>query len=351
MNRPHRTTIEKIANPKNAHIIDEFKRLHIYLQNKMLKETDPQKLSILRFKISSTEKTIKILSKLTIRIKDSDDLKNIPGIGEGTRTRVQEILDDGKLSEIKGVTKKVVQNADVIMALQSVINIGESLARKLASNGVTSVEDLKIRIKRGEIKVNDKVMLGLKYFGTAEPIPREEVKKIRDLLIKELAKVNKKCEGQVCGSFRRGRHFSNDVDFLFVHPDVEKTEDSDLLQKFIEQLHKKGYIVDSLTDGNPTTKFMGFFRMNGKSKVRRIDIRFLPYRSLPAATLYFTGPGDFNQKMRQNAKRKGYILNEYGLYRKKGTELRRVVTNSEKDIFRILDMEWLTPKERDTAKI
>jgi DNA polymerase/3'-5' exonuclease PolX len=261
-------------------------------------------------------------------------------------------LEDGKLSEIKGVTQKVVENADVIRELQSVINIGESLAKKLAAKGVKSIIDLKKRIKSGEIEVSDKVLLGLKYVGTASPIPRDEVKEIRKVLLEELANMDKKCIGHVCGSFRRGRLFSNDVDFLFVHPDIEDTDNSDLLNKFVKRLQRNGYLVDSLTDGDLTTKYMGFFKLDKKAKVRRIDIRFLPYKSLPTAVLYFTGSGDFNVQMRNKAKRLGFLLNEYGLYRKnKAGEWRRVIIRSEKDVFRILDIEWAEPNERDTAKI
>lgn len=354
--RPHRTTSkgDAVANVKNNLIIAEFQRLRIYLQTKLAKETDAQAANVLRFKIRSIEKSIKVLRGIKTRIKSGDDLKGIPGVGEGTRSRVQEIIDTGKLREIKGVTKKVVENADIVRELQAVINIGESLAKKLAAKGVKNVVDLKKKVKSGEIEVGDKVLLGLKYVGTASPIPRDEVKEIRKVLLKELAKVDKKCIGEVCGSFRRGRLFSNDVDFLFVHPDIEDTDESDLLNRYVARLKQKGYLIDDLTDGDVTTKYMGFFRMDGKGKVRRVDIRFLPFRSLPTATLYFTGPGDFNVKMRNKARRKGYMLNEYGLYRKSktdGNEWRRVVVRSEEDVFRILGIDWAKPKDRDLAKV
>jgi len=352
--RPHRGGRSKSTGStgKNKAIIAEFNRLMIYFQNKLTRETDPQKLNVLRFKIRSLEKSIKIIAGIAERIRASEDLDGIPGIGAGTKSRVDEILETGKLSEIKGVNKKAVANAEVVRELQTVINIGESLAHKLAGKGVKSVTDLKKKVKNGEIEVSDKVLMGLKYVGTASPIPRDEVKEIRKILLTELAKLDKKCQGFVCGSFRRGRLFSNDVDFLFVHPDVEDDEQSDLLNRYVAQLKRKGYLVDDLTDsGDLTTKYMGFFRKDKDSKVRRIDIRFLPYRSLPTAILYFTGPGDFNQKMRSKAKQDGYMLNEYGLFRKKGAKMQRMVVKSEKDVFRILGIKWAEPDERDTATI
>jgi DNA polymerase beta len=334
-------------------MIEEFHRLLIYMQNKLTRETDPQKASIYRFKIKSIGVAIAALGKLKKRIRKVSDVDGIPGIGTGTKSRIEEILKTGKLSEIKGVSKTAVHNADAVRELLSVINIGEALAKKLVAQGVKSVADLQRKVASGKIKVGEKVKIGLKYAGTAAPIPRAEIDQIKRLLLRELAGVDKRLIGQICGSYRRGRSFSNDVDFLFIHPDIEDSESSDLLERFIERLQRRGYVVDSLTGSDVKTKFMGFFRLNKNGKIRRIDIRFLPARSFPTAELYFTGPGPFNQKMRSIAKRKGYKLNEYGLYRhdKVTDDWRRVAVKSEKDVFRALDIEYLTPEERDTAQL
>ena len=70
-------------------------------------------------------------------------------------------------------------------------------------------------------------------------------------------------------------------------------------------------IVDDLTDTDNGTKYMGFSKLPRK-KVRRIDIRFVPFDYYPAALLYFTGSYELNTQMRQVAKSMGYKLNEYG---------------------------------------
>jgi DNA polymerase/3'-5' exonuclease PolX len=104
-----------------------------------------------------------------------------------------------------------------------------------------------------------------------------------------------------------------------------------------------------------------------QSKIRRIDVRFLPYRSLPTALLYFTGPGDFNQKMRMIAKKKGYKLNEYGLYKESDAKIKngsvskkekngvdtvgQIKVTTEADVFKILGLKYLPPEERLTDKL
>ena len=96
---------------------------------------------------------------------------------------------------------------------------------------------------------------------------------------------------------------------------------------------------------NIKTKYMGFgmFKSLGLNKIRRIDIRLIPMVSYWPALLYFTGSYDLNQTMRLNAKKLGYKLNEYGLYNEKGKMFK---VNSEKDIFDLLGMEYITPDKR-----
>ena len=86
---------------------------------------------------------------------------------------------------------------------------------------------------------------------------------------------------------------------------------------------------------------MGFCKLKNK-EVRRIDIRFVPFQSYYSALLYFTGSYQLNQEMRQIAKKLGYKLNEYGLYKNK----KLIKVNSEKDIFDKLKMKYKEPKYR-----
>ena len=88
-----------------------------------------------------------------------------------------------------------------------------------------------------------------------------------------------------------------------------------------------------------------------KSKGRRIDIRFIPYESKPAAILYFTGAGNFNKYMRTEALKKGYTINEYGIYttKKDNRKLikdKLIPTKDEKEIFELVGMNYLEPKDR-----
>ena len=146
---------------------------------------------------------------------------------------------------------------------------------------------------------------------------------------------------------------SNDIDVLITHKNVKTNKEyeklgTNYLNEFVEFLKKKKMIVDDLTDTNNLTKYMGFSRLPRKS-IRRIDIRFVPYKSYHSALLYFTGSYELNTQMRQIAKSLGYKLNEYGLFKIKedgSISTRMTKVNSEKDIFKKLKLDYIEPKER-----
>ena len=92
---------------------------------------------------------------------------------------------------------------------------------------------------------------------------------------------------------------------------------------------------------------MGFCRYEKKNY--RIDIRLVPLESYYSALVYFTGSYQLNTKMRSIAKKLGYKLNEYGLF-KRNIDVEYpdpIILNSEKDLFDILKIEYLEVEQRN----
>ena len=197
--------------------------------------------------------------------------------------------------------------------------------------------------------------MGIKYYGIyKQNIPRAEIFEYDLLIHKIFEHIDKQLIGVICGSYRRLAKESNDIDLLIVHPNIKtinQVHQTNLLYKIVEQLKKENIIIDSLTDPDTTTKFMGFCQLKNKNKhindIRRIDIRFMPYESYYSALLYFTGSGEFNRKMRLLAIQLNYKLNEYGLYKiMNNDKYKKLEIKSEKDIFDYLGMEYLEPPFR-----
>ena len=131
--------------------------------------------------------------------------------------------------------------------------------------------------------------------------------------------MNKELKYMICGSYRRGQSNSGDIDVLVTHPKLKEEQDIKenakyILIEIVMKLTKVRFLVDHLTVGGET-KYMGMCKIPQSDYARRIDIRFVPFNSFSAATLYFTGSKNLNQIMRELAIKKGYKLNEYGLYK------------------------------------
>jgi DNA polymerase/3'-5' exonuclease PolX len=350
-----------VRNKSNEELANEFslliKQIQYDINNNNIPSKDKTKY---QFKIRHFKNALRIIKQFPNEITNGTDLKNISGIGKGTIDRINEFLTNNKLSEIN--TSKIIKvkkDLSILDNLSKVINIGPKIAKQLVDKyNIKSVKELKDRIKKGDIEVNDKIQMGLKYYGIIkENIPRNEIDKYYDIFRNEI----KTIDGYnslgiiltIAGSYRRQKNTSNDIDILIsaekiVNKKDYKKLDRNILTEFLVQLKKVKILVDNLTDFNNNTKYMGFSKLPRKP-VRRVDVRFVLYESYHTALLYFTGSYQLNKDMRVLAKKKGYKLNEYGLYKIKkdgSVSSRKSKIKSEKDIFKKLNMDYLEPNQR-----
>lgn len=345
---------QNIVNLDNIKIINEFdlliKDIEYKINNNLIDDIGKYKFKLKHFKNS-----LKIIKKFPKKIKKGEDLKDYDGIGKGTISRIDEIINNNSLSEINNSKiKDVVKEMNLIKDLSEIINIGSKIAKDLIDNfNIISVDDLKYKVNNNLIEVNDKIKIGLKYHNKVfDKIPRSEIDEYNIYLQKLIKNLNKDMILIIAGSYRREKNISNDIDILLTHKTIKTNKeydniDENYLELFIKLLKKNKIIVDDLTDIDNKTKYMGFSKLPRK-KIRRIDIRFVPFNYYYSALLYFTGSYQLNTKMRKIAKDKGYKLNEYGLFKKKNNKYENepINVNSEEDIFNILDIDYIEPKNR-----
>jgi DNA polymerase/3'-5' exonuclease PolX len=328
----------------NKNIIEQFEKLIKFVQLEVdnAKQNNEVKLATINtFRLSQIKKSLQIIKKYPKEISDNlDEFGELSGIGKGTINRIKEILKTNKLAELDNFKED--ENDKIIEELETIVGVGRSNALAFIKDGIKSVQDLKDKIKQNKIKVNDKILLGVKYhnkfFGN---IPRSEITKINTFLTKKIKeinielKLNKKNEYffTICGSYRRKKPTSGDIDIL-----VSKKGDDGNLKIFIDKIRE--ILVDDITD-NYEKKYMGFAKYDD-NPIRRIDIRYIPNESYYTALLYFTGSVELNKKMRQEAKAKGFKLSEYGLFKKN----KKLEINSEYDIFKILEIPYIEPRLR-----
>jgi DNA polymerase/3'-5' exonuclease PolX len=329
----------------NSNILEQFKLLINQIKFDIDMSTNSKQQLINMYRMRSIQTVVKILEKYKKNITSSSQLKNIKGIGKKSLLRIDEILKTGKLSEIK-LQDDIHKYLDIIAELEDVFGIGRKTAYDLfKKHGITSIKELQEKFNAGIIDLPQNIQKGLQYVGQIkEKIPRDEINELNDILFNVLLEIDPQLFGVICGSYRRQMKESGDVDFVIVHPKIKTKKDTEkinYIEKVIHILKQKNIIIDSLTSVDVKTKYMGIYKI--RTFMRRIDIRYMPYESFYSAILYFTGSKDFNRKMRQVAVNLGYTLNEYGLFDENNKMFK---INSEKHIFELLDMEYVSPDKR-----
>ncbi len=329
-------------------IIEEFKKLQSQIKFDIDNTSGKIKL-INQYRLKSISTALKVIEKYnknTISENNLPEILKLKGVGQGTINRIKEIITTGTLKEIK-ITESDKKYLKMIEELEDIYGIGRNTAYKLfKEHRIKSIDELIKKVNNNEIKVSDNIKIGLKYVNKLDThIPRQEIADLHEYILNMLLKLDVNYFGTICGSYRRLKPFSGDVDLIIIHQDYKKinqTPKENYLDKVVNKLIDEKIIIESLTRTDVKTKYMGIFSWKN-SKPRRIDIRLIPLESYYAATLYFTGSKDFNKNMRLNAIAHGYTLNEYGLFDEKEKKFK---VNSEKDIFDLLGMEYITPDNR-----
>src|SRR3989344_898194 len=75
----------------------------------------------------------------------------------------------------------------------------------------------------------------------------------------------------------------------------------------------------------------------------RADLRLVPERSFGAALNYFTGSKEHNIELRKIAIKKGWKLNEYGLFR--GNT--QIAGKTEEEVYKKLGLQYIEPELRE----
>jgi len=309
------------------------------------------------FRIRSYQKVVKIIAELKKEIISSNDVAGIPGIGAKTIEKINTILEKGQLDGLDLTSNQQSNNYKTSNDLESVTGIGAVKAKKLIESGWT-LEKLRARFAEDpnslESVLTHHQRLGIKYYTDLENrIPYAEIQEIEKYIAKRLEWINKKYyteneyQFQICGSYRRKKETSGDIDILFYNS-KQSGLDEHFLGKLLGRFKTLGFIKDSLTDKKITTKYMGFCKLTKTKFARRIDMRCIDRESFPCALLYFTGSGEFNKNMRSFANRKGYTINEYGVFKLKadGSKGKSLPVSSEEEIFTLLGKEYIAPENR-----
>jgi len=266
-------------------------------------------------------------------------ITEIPGIGKGLATVIQEILDRGSCDRRDELLKKFPVASLEFLKIQG---LGpKSIALIFEHFRVTTMDELERLAK--EQKLRDLPRMGAKLEEKVlRSIAQYRMRSGRFLLsfardtAEELKAYLRELDGiediTAAGSLRRGKETVGDLDLLVTGPNAGAA-----LDRFIAypRLHE----VLSRGENKASAKI-------GREGLQ-VDVRALPRESYGAAMQYFTGSKEHNVSVRTRAVKMGLKLSEYGLFRSEDDV--RVAGETEKEVYNALGLAWIPPELRENA--
>ncbi len=280
--------------------------------------------------------TIEALDEDIENLVHQGRLKSIPGVGEALAKKITELVKTGKLGYLERLKEEVPPGLIDLLAIQG---LGPRKVAALYKNrGITSIQELQQAAHNGELrtlegfgeiternilrgiqllqKTSGRVLLNVAYVdGMKYLIYLHKCKKIK--------KIN------IAGSLRRMKETIGDIDILASSEEPSMVMDHFTHYPEVAQILAKGRTKSSVL-------------LNDHLQV---DLRVVEEKSYGAALQYFTGSKDHNVILRGFAIKKGFKLNEYGLFDK--TTERYIAGRTEKEIYKKIGMQYIEPELRE----
>jgi len=279
--------------------------------------------------VNAYERAIYQLKKWHHPIRKGSDVAHLEGIGKGMIQKIDTILSTGTLPIIQekglaGFTGFIDNSISQVLGFSA-----KSAAELEKQYGIRNVSELDRALKQGtpKIKLSRIQQLGLRYHqDLQEKVPRSEIaligNNIEEILLPEGVMI------LLAGSYPSGlKKESKDIDILLVAQDSSKLKSKSYLEELVEKLKTK-IPLETVSIG--ANKFLGLVKLKdihaSATKWRHLDMRLVDMQAFPYAWLYYSSGVIFNKMIREKLKKKGYKLNEWGLF--KGTE--RMLLEGEK---------------------
>jgi DNA polymerase (family X) len=294
-----------------------------------------------KFRPRAYEKAARLIEEMD---EDLDDiyrengikgLMEVPGIGKGLAEHIEEYIKTGEI----GIFEKLKKKAPIdLLSFEAVEGVGPKMLKVLYEElGIRNIKDL-------EKAAQAKKVRSLPRFGEKKEenilrsieLSREHrgrfslgyVSPIVSKMEKDLASSSGVRQVLACGSFRRRKETVGDIDLL-----AAADEPNVAMEYFCSMPNVEKVIARGKT----------------KSMVRLdigidADLRVVPEKAYGAAMQYFTGNKDHNVELRKIAIKKGWKLNEYGIFSKSNKFL---AGRSEEEVYKKLGLDWMPPEMRE----
>lgn len=274
-------------------------------------------------------------------------VEEIPGVGVSIAEKIEELIKTGKLKYYEDLKKKIPVDLESLFGVEG---LGPKHIKKLYQKlKVKNLKDLESAVVNGKIRElegfgekSEKNILKsiefLKHSGKRFILGyvMADLENIAD----RLRKVKGVEKTDIVGSARRGKETIGDADMLVISDKPEV-----VMNYFINMPE----VVHIYAHGETKS---GIRLKNGMD----VDLRVVLKESYGAAMQYFIGSKDHNVVLREIAIKKGYKLNEYGLFQsaeqrgmKRGKTHKeiKIAGKNEEEIYKKLGMDWIPYEMRE----
>ena len=260
-------------------------------------------------------------------------LEDIPGVGPSIGEKIEEYIKTKQVKEYKKLKKEIPVD---IEGLVSVEGIGpKTILRLYKKLGIKTRDQLEKAAAAGKLvkggfgkKTQDNILKGISFLkkehgryllGEIMPIAETILEKIRALPEVQSAEFG--------GSLRRMKETVGDLDFIAFSDKPAEVVEKFLKFSEVKSIYSKG-------------RHKALVRLSIDIDA---DIWVLDPKSTGAALIGWTGDKQHNIALRTLAEKKGWMLNDYGLWRGKTL----LASKTEEEVYKKLGMDWIPPELRE----
>lgn len=266
------------------------------------------------------------------------ELTALPGIGPAIAAKIAEFADTGtiaRLDELRG------RYPPGYLELIRVPGIGPKTVALLHEHlGIRTIDDLRAAVAAGQlrevpglgVKTEENIAANIAKLGLTGKERRTTIADALPVATEVsalLCRVDDVDEVTYAGSLRRFRETVADVDVVVAAVDPTPVMDTFTRMAMVRKVAARG-------DKKATVV---------TARGLQLDLRVVRREEFGAALQYFTGSQAHNVRVRERAVRRGWSLNEYGLWE---TDTGRLLaSHTEEDIYAALDLQWIPPGMRE----
>ncbi len=273
-------------------------------------------------------------------------LGDIRGIGDALAEKITTLVNTGRLPYLEELRASVPPGLLDILRLPG---IGPKKVKAMhAELGIDSVAKLKAACDAGEVaklkgfgeKTQDKILAGIKFLDTVgQRVRIDQAEPVAEALLARLRATPGVIRAEVCGSLRRRRDTTKDIDIVASSADPEGVTAA--FAKFPEVVQVSG-------QGPTKCSVVVQLKADGKALTLNSDLLVVSDEQFPFAILHFTGSKEHNIRLRQRAIERGWSLNEFSL----GSETKLVPAKTEAEVYKALGLPLIPAELRqDTGEV